>query len=213
MIPVDLLLFDFDGTLADSLPAAVAAIQAMLEELKYPPKTAAEINSYIGFGEVALVAGAIGSDDPAKLRQARDRYYHQVRARVPEIRLYPHVRETLKYFKDKIKIVLSNKRDEFIHLILEEQGVRPYFTQILGGDSSTCLKPDPCTINELVKKERISKEKTLLVGDMTVDVETGKNAGIRTCAVTYGFDSREKLAAQKPDFLIDDFGKLRELVG
>jgi len=213
MLTVDLLLFDFDGTLADSLPAAVAAVQAMLRELKYPAKTTAEINSYIGFGEAALVAGSIGTDDPLRVKQARDHYYHQVRERVPQVKLYPHVRETLKYFKDKIKVVISNKRDEFIHLILQEQGVRPYFTQILGGDSSRCLKPDPGTINELVLKERVSKEKTLLVGDMTVDIETGKNAGIKTCAVTYGLDSREKLAALKPDLLIDDFGRLKDLVG
>jgi phosphoglycolate phosphatase len=212
MRPVDLLLFDFDGTLADSLPAAVASIQAMLQELKYPPKTAAEINGYIGFGEIALVAGSIGTDDPAKVKQARDNYYHQVRTLVPQVKLYPHVRETLKYFSDKIKVVLSNKRDEFIHLILEEQGVRPYFAQVLGGDSAPCLKPDPGAVKALLRKEKISQDKALLVGDMTVDIETGKNAGIMTCAVTYGFDSKEKLAALKPDLMIDDFGKLKELI-
>jgi phosphoglycolate phosphatase len=212
VLTVDLLLFDFDGTLADSLPAAVDSIQAMLRELHYPPKTAAEINRFIGFGEVALVAGSIGTDDPLRVKQARDHYYQQVRERIVQIKLYPHVRETLKYFKDKTKIVLSNKRDEFIHLILEEQGVRPYFAQILGGDSSPSLKPDPRAINELLFKEQVSKDKTLLVGDMAVDIETGQNAGIKTCAVTYGFDSREKLAALKPDLLIDSFSQLKGLI-
>jgi phosphoglycolate phosphatase len=90
--------------------------------------------------------------------------------------------------------------------------VRPYFAQVLGGDSAPCLKPDPGAVKALLRKEKISQDKALLVGDMTVDIETGKNAGIMTCAVTYGFDSKEKLAALKPDLMIDDFGKLKELI-
>jgi phosphoglycolate phosphatase len=209
----DLLLFDFDGTLADSLPAAVAAIQAMLAELQYPPKTAAAINGYIGFGEAALVAGSIGTIEPDLVNRARESYYNQVRERIVSVPLFPHVAETLWSFKKQTKIVLSNKRDEFIRLILNHHGLLPCFAAILGGDSAPCLKPDPCAIIGLIKRYRVEPERILFVGDMTVDIETGKNAGVKTCAVTYGFESREKLAAHRPDYLIDDFGALKEIVG
>lgn len=59
--PVDLLIFDFDGTLTDSIPAAVTAIQAMIEELGLPHKTKEQINQHVGYGEIPLVSGAIGS--------------------------------------------------------------------------------------------------------------------------------------------------------
>ncbi|MCU0641943.1 MAG: HAD hydrolase-like protein [Candidatus Margulisbacteria bacterium] len=212
MTAYDLLLFDLDGTLADSLPAAVSAVQAMLAELKYPPKSVAEINGYIGFGEVALVAGSIGTTEPEKVEQARARYYHYVRESIPTVPLFPRVAATLWELKPP-KIVLSNKRDEFIRLILEHHGLVPAFAEILGGDSAPCLKPDPCAIIGLIKKYRVAPERVLLIGDMTVDIETGKNAGVKTCGVTYGFDGLDKLAAHRPDYLIDDFARLREIVG
>jgi len=211
--PVDLLIFDFDGTLTDSIPAAVAAIQAMIEELGLPHKTKEQINQHVGYGEIPLVSGAIGSKDPVLLKKAMDLYFKKyIQEGIETIPLYPHVKEFLELFKEKKKIILSNKRDEFIRMILGHHRLTSYFTEILGGDTAPCLKPDPCAIIDLLKKYQISPERTLFIGDMTVDVETGKNAKVRTCAVTYGFDGREKLKASGPDFLIDDLLELKGLI-
>lgn len=211
--PVDLLIFDFDGTLTDSIPAAVTAIQAMIEELGLPHKTKEQINQHVGYGEVPLVSGAIGSKDPILLKKAMDLYFKKyIQEGIKTIPLYPHVKEFLESFKEKKKIILSNKRDKFIRMILGHHRLTSYFTEILGGDTAPCLKPDPCAILDLLKKYRVSPERTLFIGDMTVDVETGKNAKVRTCAVTYGFDGREKLKASGPDLLIDDLLELKGLI-
>lgn len=210
---IDLLLFDLDGTLTDSLPSAIDAIQAMVAELGRPPRSIEEINQYIGFGELPLVAGAIGSDDPALIKRARELYFkHYLAGRINTVPLYPHVKEVMKHFPDKIKIVLSNKRDEFIRLILKNHGLLDSFREILGGDTAACLKPDPCAIKALLKKYQVPPERAMIVGDMSVDIETGQNAGIHTCAVTYGFDSKAKLKKLKPDLLIDDLLALTKLV-
>ncbi|OGC11665.1 hypothetical protein A3K48_04115 [candidate division WOR-1 bacterium RIFOXYA12_FULL_52_29] len=211
-LPIELLLFDFDGTITNSLPSAVKAIQKMLKEFNFPPKSTAEINEHIGFGETALVSGSIGSGDPATIEKAKEAYFHHVKDLAGEVEVFPHVREILEYFKSKRKAILSNKRDALIHHILKLHGLDHYFSAVYGGDTSPCLKPDPCVSNQIIKTYQIDKENVLLVGDMTIDVETGKNAGIRTCAVTYGFDDKAKLAAAKPDLLIDDLLELKELI-
>jgi phosphoglycolate phosphatase len=209
---IDLLMIDFDGTIADSLPAAIASVQAMLRELDYPEKSTAEIGRHIGPGERSLVEGAIGSRDKRLADQAQAVYYKHNLENIKAVQLYPHVKEFLETYKDKIKVVISNKRDEFIKLILERQQIAGYFAEIKGGDSSLCLKPDPCTINEILKKYGVAADQAIYIGDMTIDVETGKNAGVRTCAVTYGFHDATVLKQAGPDFLVDDLLELRTYI-
>lgn len=210
MLKIDMLIFDFDGTLTNSLPPAIKAMQEMLKELGLPHKSAEEIKKHIGYGERPFVSGSIGSEDEGKIETAKKAYYRIYAEKMKGIDLYPHVKEILLYFKDKIKVIVSNKRDMFIKMLLDIHGLKDQFTEILGEDSIEIHKPDPAAINNLLKKYKISPERTLFVGDMTVDIETGKNAGTYTCGVTYGFHGKEKLEKVKPDFLIDDVLELKK---
>lgn len=212
-LPIDLLIFDFDGTLTDSIPGAIESIQEMLAEQGYPPKSAAEINQHVGFGELPLVAGAIGSSNPVLVKAAQASYYrHYAEKGYKKATLYPQVLDFLELFKGKKMIIISNKRDEFIKMILAKYELLEYFTEIHGGDTAPCLKPDPCVIISEMKKYQTEPNRTLFIGDMTIDIATGKNAHTLTCAVTYGFDSREKLAAANPDFLIDNLLDLKGII-
>mgnify|MGYP001615958707 CR=1 FL=1 len=208
----DMLIFDFDGTLADSLPPAIVAIQEMQKKLGYPVKTTEEINSHIGYGEGPLVAGSIGSQEEAQIIHAREVYFQIYHNKLTEVKLYPGVKEFIERFQNKKLIIISNKRTLFVELILENNGIKKYFKEIYGEGNSACLKPDPCLVLQLITKYKIKPEKTLFIGDMTIDVMTGKNAGVPTCAVTYGFESREKLLAAKPDYLVDDLSQLAGLI-
>jgi phosphoglycolate phosphatase len=211
-VPIDLLMFDFDGTLADSIPAAEDSIQAMIAELGYPPKEREEIKSHIGFGEWELVAGSIGSRDKEKVAAAQKVYYKYVSNNLEKVPLFPRVKEMLEHFKDKDKVIISNKRDEFILKVLANHRIMKYFKEVLGGESAPCLKPDPCALLAEIEKVKVPLSRVLFVGDMTIDVETGKNAKVKTCAVTYGFDSREKLKEARPDFIIDDMSELEKII-
>jgi phosphoglycolate phosphatase len=212
-IPIELIIFDFDGTLTDSIPPAIDAIQKTLKELELPFKTKEEINRFVGYGEDYLVRGVIESKDQKIIQKVKDLYFkYYVEEGFKKIALYPHVKKTLNFLKDKLKIIISNKKDEFIKMILDYHNLTHYFVEILGGNNSSCLKPDPCAINQTLEKYKISAQKTLFVGDMTVDIETGKNAKVLTCAVSYGFHDREKLKKLKPDYLIDDLLELKAIV-
>jgi phosphoglycolate phosphatase-like HAD superfamily hydrolase len=86
------------------------------------------------------------------------------------------------------------------------------FKEIIGGDKSTSLKPDPAQVLELLHKYQVNKNRALFVGDMVIDVETGKNAGIHTCAVTYGFESVAKLKASLPEILVNNITELKTYI-
>jgi len=212
-IPIDLLILDFDGTITDSIPPAVEAIQKMIKRLGLPYRTKEEINKHVGYGEMPLLEGATGSKDPALLKKAMGIYEDiYINEGFKKVTLYPHVKEFLEYFRDKTKIILSNKKDDFIKRILDIHKLTGYFAEIHGGDTTPCLKPDPCAVNGIIAKYGTPKGRVLFIGDMTVDIETGKNANVRTCAVAYGFDDKEKLKGLKPDLLIDDLMELKDLI-
>jgi phosphoglycolate phosphatase len=212
-IPIDLLILDFDGTMTDSIPPAVEAIQKMIKRLGLPCKTKEEINEHVGYGEIPLLEGATGSKDPALLKKAMDIYEDiYVNEGFKKVALYPHVKEFLEYFRNKTKIILSNKKDYFIKRILDIHKLTGYFAEVHGGDTAPCLKPDPCAVNGIIAKYKAPKDRVLFIGDMTVDIETGKNANVRTCAVTYGFHDKDKLKELGPDLLVDDLMELKDLI-
>jgi len=211
--PIDLILFDLDGTLTDSIPPAITSIQAMLNDEGFPLKDRKLIASYVGFGEKYLVSESIGSKDEKDIARATKSYYkHYSNEGIQLVKLYPHVKDLLEKVKNKILIIISNKRDEFIVKIVENLGINSYFREIYGGDSSPCLKPEPCLVLSLLEKYDVPANRALFVGDMTIDIHTAKNSGIHACAVTYGFDSKEKLAAEKPDFMVDDIMKITDFI-
>ncbi|MBU1026297.1 MAG: HAD-IA family hydrolase, partial [Candidatus Margulisbacteria bacterium] len=190
MSKFDLLIFDFDGTLVNSIPPAVEAIAEMLKKLGYPEKSHEEINKHVGYGERALVAGSICSEDEQEINKAKEVYFKLYCERLKHIPLYPHVEETLKTLKNKTMSIISNKNDDFIAIILKNRKLDKLFSDIIGGENSYPLKPDPFTVNMLRQKHKMSRQQTLFIGDMTIDVETGKNAGVATCAAAYGFDAK-----------------------
>jgi len=212
-ILIDLLILDLDGTLTDSIPPAVEAIQKMIKRLHLPYKTKEEINKHVGYGEIPLLEGATGLKDPVLLKKAMDIYEDiYVKEGFRKVTLYPHVKEFLEYFRDKTKVILSNKKDDFIRKILDIHKLTGYFAEVHGGDTAPCLKPDPCAVNGIIAKYGIPKDRVLFIGDMTVDIETGKNAKVHTCAVAYGFHDKEKLKKLKPDLMIDNLMELKGLI-
>ena len=89
-----------------------------------------------------------------------------------------------------------------------------YFEDIIGGDDAGCMKPSACPLDRVIRGFDIrDKEKVMMVGDMDIDVLAGKNAGVKTCAVTYGIGKREDIVKAAPDYIIDDFIELKRIIG
>ncbi|MBI4382566.1 MAG: HAD-IA family hydrolase, partial [Nitrospinae bacterium] len=128
-----------------------------------------------------------------------------------QTRFYPHCRETIDSFSDKKHAIFSNKPLQFIEKILAGLNYPHPFASILGGDGLEARKPDPRGLIRIMDTLRIPAGETVMVGDAPLDVETGRRAGVLTCAVAYGLGDRSALELARPGWIIDDFSQLREI--
>ena len=135
-----------------------------------------------------------------------------IRDRFDNTAMYPGVTDVLEYFKDKKKIIISNKSKEFIELSLKRFKIEKYFVRVSGGDDDNCRKPSPCPIIKVMGEFKVKPREAIIVGDSFLDIQTGINSGILTCGVTYGIGKKEDILALKPDFVIDRISKLKDIL-
>ena len=209
---VELIIFDLDGTLVDSKEAIAKGINFALKKVGLKEKSVKEISSYIGIGVDHLIKESLGAEHKNLFERTKSALENYRREFANDFVLYPGVKEMLEYFKDKRKVIITNGKHEFALLTLKELGISDYFDDILGGDDLECVKPSACPLERIVDKLDIDKERTIMVGDMHLDVLAGKNAGITTCAVTYGIGKKEDILKARPDYVIDDIVKLKKII-
>lgn len=206
-------MFDLDGTLVDSREDIVNAVNFTLKAVGLQGKSKQKISSYIGQGVEDLIRRSLGNKKEALLKRVLfvfEKYYrkHSTDRSI----LYPGVEEVLEYFKDKRKIIVTNRNYEFALLTLKALGVYDYFEDIVGGDDIGCMKPSSCPLDRAIYGLDINKEKAIIVGDMYIDILAGKKAGIITCGVTYGIGKKEDIIKVKPDFIIDQIIELKDII-
>ncbi len=210
---VRLLVFDLDGTLVDSKQDLALSINAMRAEMGLPPLALDLITSYVGHGVNLLVRRALGTkatDENVEKGMAffLDYYRdHMLDHTAP----YPGVSEALEKLRGHKMAVLTNKPVKFSCEMLARLGFSYYFSYIYGGNSFPKKKPDPMGLHKLMEDLKVSARQTLMVGDSDTDILTGRNAGVLTCGVTYGFGAHtlEKIS---PDLVIDDMRELPPLL-
>jgi HAD superfamily hydrolase (TIGR01549 family) len=210
---IDAIFFDLDGTLVDSREDIVTAVNYTLKEAGVPEKSYEEIISYVGTGVKDLIIKSLGSEYGMLVDRCVEiftEYFGEHYA--DKSKLYPNVKEVLEFYKKKKMIVVTNRRTEMTEGTLKKFGIEQYFKKIIGGDDDNCLKPSSCPIEKALSDVANSDEEYLMVGDMDLDVKAGKEAGIYTCAVTYGIGDKADLEKADPDYLIDDMIKLKDLI-
>lgn len=214
MIEINNILFDIDGTLIDSRDDIVKAMNYTLRELGLNQKSPKTIVSYVGKGVEYLVSESIGEENKQLFDKAIDTFVNYYLAHCAEqSTLFSHVRETLEYLKEKEMYIITNRKKEAAEIALNKFNLKKYFKDILGADNQECMKPSPCIFDELVSNNYpLNKDKTLLIGDMDIDIKTGKNAGIKTCWVKYGLGKEKNIKELNPDFIINDFSELKNIV-
>ena len=213
MLQIDSIFFDVDGTLVDARNDIANSINYTLKSLGVPERPKAEIVSYIGTGVKDLIRRSLGAPYSGLEDKANDifsKYY--IKHSADTATLYPHVKEVLEHFRDKKKYVLTNRYSKFAEITLKALGVGEYFNDILGGDDEDCLKPSACIIDRVLSKLKIDKSKSIIVGDMAIDVMTGKNSGVKTCWVSYGLGKPEEVKGLGPDYIIDDLIELKNII-
>lgn len=209
-----LLICDLDGTLVDSKYDLAAALTYALEPFGKGPIQADEIPPLLGSGLSALLRMTLG-DVPAEAHAlAKQRFDAYYQAHTSDLSVcYPGVSETLGLLTTIKKAVFSNKSQPFTIRVLEEMALDRYFDMALGAQPERYpLKPAPDGIRMILQNLGVAPEEALMVGDSTHDIEAAHAAGVRACAVTYGYRPAAALAPCAPDYMIDSFQELRDLI-
>jgi phosphoglycolate phosphatase len=214
-LAIELLIFDLDGTLADTKLDMANSVNAARAHFGLGALPNELVYSYVGNGVPVLIRKALGpGHTDEEIQRAIEYFLSCYRDRMLEnTALYPGVRESLDRLKSEgiPMAVLTNKPVRFSEDILKGLGVGGHFFRVYGGNSFERKKPDPWGVEMLLVEAGVSKEQALMVGDSAVDVFTARNAGIAVCGVTYGFQP-ESLAAEPPDILVERMEDLVDMV-
>jgi phosphoglycolate phosphatase len=216
---IKLLIFDLDGTLIDSRLDLVHSVNAALRHLGRPELPDDQIAGYVGDGAPTLIRRTLGpeANDEALVRKGLEYFLSYYREhKLDHTRVYDGVREALAVVRDsrngqpRKMAVLSNKPVIPSRAIVEALGLGEFFVTVYGGNSFATKKPDPEGAQTIMRETGAAPKETLLIGDSGVDVATGRNAGLWTCGVTYGF-APHTLEQDPADVSVDTPRELAEL--
>jgi HAD superfamily hydrolase (TIGR01509 family) len=206
---IDLVMFDLDGTLADTGRDLADAVNFTRARFNLAVLPDAAVLVHVGRGVEHLLRQAIPEQTAGRfgdvLRIFLERYEgHLLDSTV----LYPSACETLDYFRDKRRALVSNKLHRLTVTVVRGLGIEPCFDIILGGDSAPHKKPHPALLQQVLAYCRVPPERALMIGDGNIDIQAGKQAGVLTCGVTYGLGAKQDVIAASPDFIVDRLAEI-----
>lgn len=217
---IKLICFDLDGTLVDSVPDLRLALNAMLDEYQLAHCFDQDIKNWVGNGLPKLVERAllhVGKTDYSveffeqALAIFEKHYKHYLNSASA---LYEGVAETLSalHHKGYKTALVTNKAEQFLPSLLTSFNIAEHFDLLLGGDTLSKNKPDPMQVDFSCEHFSVSKAETVMVGDSRNDILAGQNAGVQTIALTYGYNYGEPVATLNPDYIINQFNELLDLL-
>ncbi|WP_201549763.1 phosphoglycolate phosphatase [Psychrobacter fjordensis] len=214
-----LLIFDFDGTLIDSVPDLADATNAMLTMLgkkTYPIET---IRNWIGNGSRLLVERALVGKVKVlenELTQEEGDHAEQIffdaykNLSGSKTVAYPDVDSGLKKLKDAgyTLALVTNKPILFVPKILQSFGWHDLFSEVLGGDSLSTKKPDPAPLLHVCEALNVAPEQAVMIGDSRNDILAGQNANMDTIGLSYGYNYGQDIRELNPTEAFDGFADL-----
>ena len=199
-MPKKILIFDFDGTLADTLAVIVEITNRLAQEFGYPPSNAEDLAQvrHLGAWQVIQRSRVSIFKLPLLVRKLQN----ELSQEIEHTNLFPAMEETLQKLKANghaLGIVSSNSTEN-INKFLKIHHLDHLFDFVV---SSTTLFGKHRSLSRLIQQQNISRADIIYVGDETRDIEAAKKTGIQVIAVTWGFNSLEALAAHQPNYLLD----------
>jgi phosphoglycolate phosphatase len=209
-----LLVFDFDGTLADTWRDVATALNRTFADEGLPTVDGPEVKFWIGHGVRPLLARAVPGAESVRIEQLYARFAaHYERGCLDTTRLYDGIEGCLAACGAADLAVASNKPSAFLLPMVERLGIAAHFRVVLGGDSLAARKPDPAVLREVAARVAGQDPRDVwMIGDSGVDVATGRAAGARTIGCAWGLRGREELADAGCDHLIEHPSEIPKLV-
>ena len=212
MEKIDLMIFDLDGTLIDSGNDLASAVNYTLEEMSMPPLSREKITGYVGDGIKILIERSIGEENTDRLEEALDIFIAYYTDHILDTTdLYPGVKDVLRHFENKKKVIVTNKIYRLSSKITNGLKIEEYFEEIIGRDSAPYKKPDPALLVSLAQKYSAEIGRTVVIGDGLNDIKLAKKSSAISCALLNGLGIRDKLLELNPDYACEDISELKEL--
>ncbi len=207
-VSIRAVLFDFDGTLADSYAAICASVNHVRGLYGLAPLSVEEVKRHVGRGVVHLLEHTVGTGDLTKNVAAWRAHHPSVLQ--SGTRLMPGASEAIKALHSAgLRLgVCSNKPVEFTRALLDYLGLTRYLEVILGPENVARPKPAPDMILAAIGRLGVPPGAVLYVGDMRVDIEAARAAGVNVWIVPTGSDPLEAVKAGRPDRVLRDLGEL-----
>jgi len=201
--PIRAVLFDLDGTLIDSVPDLTVAIDLMLQSIGKAPAGEEKVNRWVGNGAAALVRRALADCDDypsaqypndvedEKYASAYSVFEFAYAQRLTQATgLYPGVLSVLSDLAAEgiLLALITNKPRRFTLPLLTTLNIHHFFAEVICGDDLEFKKPHPLPVQTALTRLNISTEQALMVGDSISDVKSARDAGVKSVAVTYGYN-------------------------
>lgn len=218
-----LLIFDFDGTLIDSVPDLADATNAMLITLGKTPYPVDAIRNWVGNGSRMLVERALVGkievlEGELTLKEAdhAEQVFFDAYKKLSGSKTvaYPDVDIGLKKLQAagfKLALV-TNKPIRFVPKILQFFGWEALFSEVLGGDSLSVKKPDPTPLLHVCGTLDVTPAQAIMIGDSRNDILAGQNANMDTLGLSYGYNYGQDIRELNPTAAFDDFASLVDYI-
>lgn len=208
------IIFDFDGTLADTAPCIVVSAEHSFLRHGLTPPTEARLRQTIGLPlvESVRVAGDISLGDAEKVSATYLELFKDFE--LDYVKLFPGVKETLQTLRARgLRMAIASSREAAsLDRLLCQHGIDSFFeTKVVDGDHIPA-KPAPDMVLALLERMHLKADEVIVVGDTIYDISMGKGAHCRTVAVTFGNHSRKQLEEVAPDLIIDSFPDMLDFV-
>lgn len=209
-MPLRVLIFDLDGTLFDTRDMIYAQWAAVLEKHGGAPHTREEVLAKVYGPFHEIMARILNTEDPELIAEAM-RSFQEIRKQVEHLfKLYDGVHDTLQALQDRgFRLAAYTGSDNRAITMLEAQGMRAFFEQVVTAEDVTQHKPDPEGVRLILDRLSIEPNEAAMIGDAPAEIQMAKRAQLGlSVGMTHGLSTRAALAAERPDAILDDIPSL-----
>ena len=213
---IKLVIFDFDGTLADTKENIILTFQMTMKELGVEIKSRQECAATIGLtleDAFKVLYPGMAAEKYALLRDTYRRIFKENR-KILVPGLFPEVMETLEELRRRgyLMSIASSRLSPSLHSFLEDMKITHLFEYAVGGDNVEHPKPAPDAVLQILRHYNLSAEEAFVVGDMPFDINMATNAGVKSCGVTWGNADAAQLKESGANYIIDKMSQLLEIL-
>ena len=213
---IKLVIFDFDGTLADTKENIILTFQMTMKELGVEIKSRQECAATIGLtleDAFKVLYPGMAAEKYALLRDTYRRIFKENR-KILVPGLFPEVMETLEELRRRgyLMSIASSRQSPSLHSFLEDMKIAHLFEYAVGGDNVEHPKPAPDAVLQILRHYNLSAEEAFVVGDMPFDINMATNAGVKSCGVTWGNADAAQLKESGANYIIDKMSQLLEIL-